>query len=63
MGTFLSDIVLKYCHLWQKTIVPISDSAKHKELPPPKQEVSVLNAHPRLYLKTSITYTNNGKIT
>lgn len=63
MGTFLSDIVLQvYCPLWQKMNAPISDSAKQKELLPPKQEVSALVAHQSLYRKISTTYTNNGKM-
>lgn len=41
---------------------PISDSVRQKELPLPKQEESVLDAHRSLYRKTSITYTNNGKM-
>ena len=61
MGTFLSDIVRKYCPLWQKMNAPIFDSVKQKELPPPKQEVSALDARRSLYRKTSTTYTNNGK--
>ena len=52
----------KYCPLWQKTSVPISDSVRQKELPPPKQEESASADHQHLYRRTSTTYTNNGKM-
>ena len=41
LGTFLSDIVLQCCPLWQKMNAPISDSVRQKELPLPKQRVFV----------------------
>lgn len=41
---------------------PYSEERRQKELLSPKQEVSALVAHRSLYRKTSITYTNNGKM-
>ncbi len=62
MGHSSAILCCKYCPLWQKMNAPISDSAKQKELLPPKQEVSALVAHQSLYRKISTTYTNNGKM-
>ena len=61
MGTFLSDIVLQVLSFVAEN-APISDSAKQKELPQPKQEVFALGDRQSLYRKTSTTYTNNGKM-
>lgn len=61
MGTFLSDIVLQVLSFVAENERTNIRQRQAKELPPPKQEVSVLDAHRSLYRKTSIICTNNGK--